>query len=259
MIKLKTLGLATVASAALLAGQALATPINSPFPGEDSLQQILDGITTAGPNCSDPADCHSSIDVNTDQVEPHAFWSVNSSGGSHSQIVMELTANDGINSFGIFNPVDGSTFELFGGADAAGASLTFGFDDSTGTTVVFKDVHLGESATADWAGGNNLFGFYLQSGATTWYSDASLNGDIERMVGFQGNGLDTIDLPGSLPGLFGSNEFVFGWEDGGDFDFQDFVVEAESVSPVPEPSVLAMFGLGLLGLGVSLRSRKRRG
>ena len=48
------------------------------------------------------------------------------------------------------------------------------------------------------------------------------------------------------------------WEDlagGGDLDYNDFVLITESVNPMPEPSMLALFGIGLLGLFGGSRAR----
>ena len=39
-------------------------------------------------------------------------------------------------------------------------------------------------------------------------------------------------------------------------DFTDFVVQLESITPVPEPGMLGLLGFTLLGLG--MRSRRRQ-
>jgi hypothetical protein len=52
----------------------------------------------------------------------------------------------------------------------------------------------------------------------------------------------------------GASNWIFGFEDGGDNDFNDMVVKVESLKPVSAPGTLALLGLGLLGIG-ALRRR----
>lgn len=55
-----------------------------------------------------------------------------------------------------------------------------------------------------------------------------------------------------------SVEFLTVSGDGDIFAFDDFTVAApEQIIEVPEPSTIALFGLGLIGLGVGLRRRRR--
>ncbi len=93
-----------------------------------------------------------------------------------------------------------------------------------------------------------MFGYFLTIGGNTYYSDSKLNGGSDRMVGYQG------DNSGSLL----MNEYLFGWEDGTDNDYQDYVATVESVRPVPEPSSIAMFGVGLLMIGFAARRMQKR-
>lgn len=58
--------------------------------------------------------------------------------------------------------------------------------------------------------------------------------------------------------LITSVEFTSSSGDGDKFAFDDFTVASpEQIIEVPEPSTIALFGLGLIGLGVGLRRRRR--
>src|SRR5262249_14278658 len=98
--------------AALLAGQAWATPINLSG-GEENLQQILDGITFGG---------HSSVNVQADQAAPDQLWSLGATGGAMSQIIIEIAGNAYSNSFGVYDAANpASKVTLFQGPYGAGA------------------------------------------------------------------------------------------------------------------------------------------
>jgi len=75
------------------------------------------------------------------------------------------------------------------------------------------------------------------------------NGTVERLAEF------------SITGGANAGATVLAWEDGTDFDYNDLVVQVTTVSSVvPEPSTLAIAGLGALGMiGYGLRRRKAMG
>lgn len=241
--------LIAAAGSLLLAGQAFAVTVQTG--SETSLQQILDDIATDG---------DSFIDVNADQFSPSSFWKVQGSGGSFSQLIIEITANSSANKLGIFDASDKTNrVELYDGASSTGSQQLVGFDLS-------NQVILGLGNATGITFADSLFGFYLDTPNGIFYSSPGLNDDGNQyMVAYQGNDDEEIQIANSSAGVWGSNEYIFGWEDtflpGSDQDFQDFVFIAESIYSVnvPEPSelALALFGLGLIGVGVVARRSRR--
>ncbi len=251
---------APVGGALTQGGPACIAPTSPDLPGDNSLQGLLDSVTSSGPG----------IDVYNGQAHPSAWWSVASSSGSFNNLVFEVAGNANLNSFGIFDPTDKSnTLELFSGAAGAGSRSVLvnngGGNYQAGPTF-------GTPASAHFSA-DNLFGYYLETPTGFFYSVPSMNNDagsaayypngMPHMVAFQGDGVTKLLLPGSTrPALFDQGEYFLAWEDlpflNSDLDYNDFVVLVESVHPVPEPAVLGMFGLGALMIGIAVGMRRRR-
>ena len=231
-----------------------ATPAMAAMFGPDGgseLQGVLESITVGGP---------SSVDVTTDELAdteligtPYdSYWSVTGNGMSSATLIIELAGFANSNRFGLFDKADHTrVVEVFDGAASAGnqAVISIKADGSVYLNVV-------NDTDVDFAG--NMFGYYLDSPEGRFYSDTDLNPDqVDHMYAYQGNDVDTVQLPGLLPGTWTDNEFILAFEDlygGGDNDFSDFVLMVESVEPVPVPGAVL---LGMLGLGaVGIRLRK---
>lgn len=237
-----------LASAVLVASaSAHATPIVG-----SSLQDAINGLYQSGtcPTCSAVSQAPN---VTTDQAAPDEMWAIEASGSSIATIVLELAGFADQNAFGIYNLYDpGQTVQLFGGAAGSGNSVLLSFDD---TGMAYRNF-----AATGVNFSDGMFGYYLQTPEHTFYSQAALNQNgSDQMVAFQGDG-DRIKLPGKPAGNWGSSSYILAWEDlvynASDKDFDDFAVYVESVTAVPEPGTLALFGLGLMGIGLT-RRRKR--
>jgi hypothetical protein len=93
----------------------------------------------------------------------------------------------------------------------------------------------------------SLFGFFLQDGANTYYTPDSLNGGAARVLSYSGTSKGA-SKPDDL--------WTFAFEDGTDWDYNDRVFTVESITPVPEPASVVLFGT-LLALCASGLRRLR--
>ena len=166
-------------------------------------------------------------------------------------------------------------FELFTGAQTAGdyTNLLFDFTEHRITRergTLFGGVPLPPTVSDTFGGLGDIavtfnsqffedlstldlgifeIGVYLNNGnGTDLFSHNALNLNGHRQVG--------------IYNTFGGSGLAFGWEDlsgGGDNDYNDMVVFGTDISTtaVPEPSSVAIMGLGMLGL-VAARRKKAK-
>lgn len=240
-------GTAGAIAALAFAGSALASQITvqPPAPNEPSLYDVahsagFTNVTAASTQTNDP------------------YWTIGATNSSSSVLVATWTANYNSATFGVYDPNDPTNrLNLLG----AGSVLGPNTDGTTGylkynTTGPFAGQFASyytdssqaqhDLSHADFGG--DIFGYFLTIGGNTYYSDPTLNGGSDRMIGYEGSSAGK--------GLL--NEYLFGWEDGTDNDYQDYVATVESIRPVPEPSSIAMFGVGLLMIGFAARRLQKR-
>ncbi|MBW3225641.1 MULTISPECIES: PEP-CTERM sorting domain-containing protein [Marinobacter] len=157
-------------------------------------------------------------------------------------LLFEFAGFANINSFGIYDINNtGEALQVFEGGDTSNVNENsrVDFDLEAGTAKT-------RFGTADIG---STFGFYLQRGSTKFYSDAALNGGIDMTRIF--------DVSKSFNSAFSNSSLIIAFEDllNGDFDYNDLVVGISDVKAVSEPGTLALFGLGMLGLGMARRRK----
>jgi hypothetical protein len=272
MNTIKSLGLAGLATAALFAGQAFATPLVCPSGTQGSPTCIApvgnDGAGTGLNSMYGPGGSHvggsTGLDIYNGQYTPSSQWQIGATSGSFNIILNEIAGNANLNTFGIYDPSNmGNTLQLFGGTDSAGAKGTLVYNGGGN----FQFAIFGETASSATFGNGATFGYYLGTPNGIFYSDPNLNNGageagnpyangMHHMVAYQGG--NGTKLNGAS---FLSNEFMLAWEDqaftNSDLDYNDFIVLVESVHSVPEPAALGMFGLGALLIGAFVGLRRR--
>ncbi|PHV62596.1 DUF4114 domain-containing protein [Cyanobacterium aponinum] len=236
---------ATVASIALSSGSAQAVTIGPPAAGEQSLQTILDNISSPG-----------AITVQSDAE----FFKPNSSNSATSSIVIEFAGNAANNVLGIYNSIGGTMVDIFGGGATQGSKVFLNF---SGGNLGLFDINNNAIGNGTFNGFGTNFGFYLRGvDQQVLYSQSAENPNgFDAMAAFSGaDNQTTLTLPpNNSSGTFDGGDWIFAWEDSysGDGDYNDFVVHVSDIEAVPEP--LTILGTGLaLGLGGLFKSKQSK-
>jgi hypothetical protein len=252
-------GLALLAVAAFGSQRAEAIcTFGAPFGGEPSLQAALNGLLAPAPNTT--------TDCLADGTDAH--WT--SVSPTSATILLEIAGFANQNRFGIYDAANpDNRVQIFNGASGPGTTALLSFTSVAGGTQVTITVGTRSwSSTTPFVG--DAFGFYLrtpdpdaQTLGQTFFSDSSLNGGLDRMYAYRGNGGQFISGPVANDGnpandIFGATDALLAYEDlvHGDRDFQDFVVLVRGVTPVPLPTAAWLLASGLLTLGAAARRRR---
>jgi len=214
----------------------------NPAPGtEDDLQEIADDLFGPG-----------HVNVFTGQSSAGMFSSATPNLASTvPTLFAEFTANDATQVFGIWfgtNTDNVIRYDLILGGATSGRAA--GITIAGNTLEVFSSncsvVNCGTFSNA--LINPSSFGFYFRASdnAPTYHTLDQLNTGTpdDRVVAFQ-DGATT--------------NWLFAYEDGDDFDYNDMAVKVESIvaNPIPEPETYALMLAGLGVMGYMNRRRKR--
>lgn len=216
----------------------------------------------------------SSINVYTDQ-SPAAIFEPTGFGFSSAAIVANVSwslstapITFGIYSYG--NPGVDLIVSPSGSTIGYGSVINFNF--LTGTVSSYDGGGLVDTQAGFFAPGTvPSFGFFITqnwTGPTTLYSEDSLNNGNAQALFYEAKG-NNVSLPYGSPivTLNDIGHWYLAWEalpitdvpfGEGARDYNDYVIQLESVKPVPEPGTMMLLGSGLIGLAGWGRKKFRK-
>ena len=170
-----------------------------------------------------------SINVLTDQQDAQV-WSQSASGNGALTLMVELSGNAGVNSFGLYNSLNPTPplYQVFPGVASTGWFAIMSFRTAPTRVVVnLFDATATLQATNTYLGIDaNSFGFYeenINTGQVLYSQDGRNPGLAAQMLAYQGTGIN-------------AGEWWLCFEDtplaGSDQDFDDAVMVLESVNPL---------------------------
>jgi hypothetical protein len=183
-------------------------------------------------------------------------------------IVIELAGDANTNVFGIYDLANpNNRITVFEGNDAAGAEATVRLRNTVnGWQVRVQELNNPSDPNDQHPGSwdrilvsTTAFGFYLATANNgTFFSNTALNADgADHLFAYQGTG--TPFVSGFLQDeFFNGTDYILAWEDLaglGDADYQDFVLIAKDMNPVPLPTAVWLLASGLIGLAGVARRR----
>jgi hypothetical protein len=223
------LSLLVLASSAFGAGYLNDRQI-TPADGGASLQTMLDQIFG----------CNGCVDAINNQQDA-AMWrtATQTSPSISSTIQFRYTATGGTDAFGIWSNA-GAPVMIFNSSAAAGSTATLKWNSNGYLSLIGMDAN-GDldcaninciSTSAQNSSINpNAFGFYLQNaGGSRFFTLDELNGGSAQALMY-----------------YNASDWIIAFNDGsGPSNFNDFVVDVQSIAALPEPRSIVLLGTALL-------------
>jgi hypothetical protein len=252
-----------VAMVLLVASAAMAENIRPiTIPSGGTLQPLQDVFTGIG----------STIDVYNDQSSA-AYFVPTGAGSSSAAYIATVTWGWAGLEFGLYQEGNASNqLTVIQSNMNLGTKVTIDFNFQTNTITSYY-LNSGVPTLIDTAVFNPLlpFGFYTTGQYGTWYSEDSVNStSAAQMLIYEGKG-DNVTLPYGAPAnqQFTLNDLAHWYvacegapNNGnypfseGNIDFNDMMVQLESIKPVPVPGALLLLGAGLFRLAAYGRRRR---
>jgi hypothetical protein len=244
--------LSNILSASVALSALAFTASSFAAPTYSGLQNIFDATTEVQSTLADDSlDSENHVDVTLGFTA-----SDGGSGNAYNIFGYGIDVND---TFGIFSMNSGDEYSLIG----AGSGVFSGnyFTITAGGTMNYY----GATGPLSVAGFGQQFGFFFTDDSKSKTAYTSIAGDV---LGYTLSDIDvevkswatpTIDISGPADSFSsaGEDDWILAFNTTTDGGYTDAVVLVKDVSLIPEPSIIALMGLGLVGMGVAARRKQK--